>query len=113
APQGGAGAIVRVTFPDGAKQDVRARDVVSGALLASRGRDAKKAAAIRGRHDGPGLCEADVVEALDQSLVAEARKLSAVAVARRSLSLPRAHEIVSVEVPAERSVGTRAQLRAA
>lgn len=113
APQGGAGAIVRVTFADGAKQEVRARDVVSGALLASSVREAKKAAAIRQLHDGPGLCEADVVEALDQSLVAEARKLSAVAVARRSLSLPRAHEIVSVEVPAERRVGTRAQLRAA
>ncbi len=113
APQGGAGAIVAVTFPDGAKQDVRARDVVSGALLASSVREAKKTAAIRQRQGGAGLHEADVVEALDRALVAEARKLSAVVVARRSLSIPRAHEIVSVEVPAERRVSTSAQLRAA
>ena len=68
APQGGAGAIATVTFADGAKQDVGARDVVSGALLASSVREAKKAAAIRQLHDGSGLCEADVVEALDQAL---------------------------------------------
>jgi proteasome-associated ATPase len=113
APEGAAGALVRVTFPDGAKQDVRARDVVSGALLASSVREAKKLAAIRQLHQGPGLCEADVVDALDQALGAEARKLSSVAVARRSLSLPRANEIVGVEVPTERSIGATAPLRVA
>jgi hypothetical protein len=92
---------------------VRARDVVSGALLASSVRAAKKAAATRQLDGGPGLLEADVVDALDRALCAEARKLSAVAVARRSLSLPRAKEIVGVEVPNERSVGADARLRAA
>ena len=113
APEGAAGAVVRVTFTDGAKQDVRARDVLSGALLASSVREAKKVAAIRQLDHGPGLCEADVVDALDQALCAEARKLSAVAVARRSLSLPRANEIVGVELPTERRVGASARLRAA
>jgi proteasome ATPase len=113
APEGAAGPVVRVTYPDGAKQDVRARDVVSGALLASSVREAKKAAALRQLDHAPSLCEADVIEALDRSLGAEARKLSAVVVARRSLSLPRANEIVGVEVPAERSIGAAAQLRAA
>jgi proteasome-associated ATPase len=113
APVGAAGAVVRVTFSDGTKQDVRARDVVSGALFASSVREAKKAAATRQLNDGPGLNEADVVDALDQALCAEARKLSAVAVARRSLSLPRANEIVGVELPTERSVGAVARLRAA
>jgi proteasome-associated ATPase len=113
APEGAAGPLVRVTFPDGAKQDVRARDVVSGALLASSVREAKKAAALRQLHHGPGLREADVIEALDRALGAEARKLSSVVVARRALSLPRAHEIVGVELPAERSIGSAAQLRAA
>jgi proteasome ATPase len=113
APEGAAGPVARLTFTDGAKQDVRARDVVSGALLASSVREAKKAAATRQLEHGPGLCEEDVVDALDRALCAEARKLSAVAVARRSLSLPRANEIVGVEIPTERSVGATAQLRAA
>ena len=84
-----------------------------GSPLASSVREAKKVAALRELEHGPGLQEADVVDALDRALCAEARKLSAVAVARRSLSLPRANEIVSVEVPAERRVGATAQLRAA
>ena len=113
APAGAAGAVVRVTFTDGTTQEVRAREVVSGALLASSVREAKKVAALRELEHGPGLQEADVVDALDRGLCAEARKLSAVAVARRSLSLPRANEIVGVEVPAERRVGASAQLRAA
>jgi proteasome ATPase len=113
APEGGAGAVVRVTFADGSTRDVRARDVVSGALMASSVREAKKAAAIRKRQGGPGLCESDVVDALDLALGAEARKLSSVQVARRSLSIPRAREIVSVEIPTERGVGTAARLRAA
>jgi proteasome ATPase len=113
APEGAAGAVVRLTFTDGATQEVRARDVVSGALLASSVREAKMVAATRELRHGPGLQGADVVDALDRALCAEARKLSAVAVARRSLCLPRAKEIVSVEVPAERRVGATAKLRAA
>lgn len=113
APEGAAGAVVRITFSDGTKQDVRARDVVSGALLAGSVREAKKVAATRQLNEGAGLSEADVIDALDQSLCAEARKLSAVVVARRSLSLPRASEIVGVELPTERSVGAVARLRAA
>lgn len=113
APEGGAGAVVRLTFADGTRQDVRARDVVSGALLASSVREAKKVAATRQLEEGPGLGEADVVDALDRALDAEARKLSALAVARRSLSLARANEITGVELPTERSVGATARLRAA
>jgi proteasome-associated ATPase len=113
APEGAAGAVVRLTFSDGASQEVRARDVVSGALLASSVRDAKKSAAARQLQQGPALQGADVVDALDRALCAEARKLSSVAVARRSLSIPRANEIVSVEVPAERGISATARLRAA
>jgi len=113
APEGAAGTVVRLTLTDGTRQDVRARDVVSGALLASSVREAKKTAATRQIDDGPGLRGDDVIEALDRALCAEARKLSAVAVARRSLSIPRVNEIVAVEVPAERRVGAAATLRAA
>jgi proteasome-associated ATPase len=113
APEGAAGAVVRLTFNDGASQEVRARDVVSGALLASSVREAKKVAATRQLQRGSGLQGADVVDALDQALCAEARKLSAVSVARRSLSHPRANEIVAVEVPAERRVSAITKLRAA
>lgn len=113
APRHAGGVVVRVTYADGGGEDVRARDVVSGALLAGSVERAKKVAAARQRAGGPGLREDDVVDALEQALDAEARKLSTLAVARRSLSLPRAHEIVRVDVPTERRVTHGARLRAA
>jgi proteasome-associated ATPase len=113
APAGGAGAIVRVTFADGVQEDVRAPQMLSGALLASSVERAKKAAAHRDLEGGAGLGVEDVIFALDQALAAEARKVSAVAVARRTLSLPRANEIARVEVPAERQLGAFASVRAA
>ena len=113
APAGGAGAIVRVTFADGAQEEVRAPQLVSGALLASSVERAKKAAARRQLEGGARLRVDDVTLALDQALADEARKLSAVSVARRTLSLPRANEITRVEVPPERQLGAFSRLRAA
>ena len=113
APAGGSGVVVHVTFVDGAQEAVRAPQLLSGALLASSVERAKKAAAQRELEGGNRLGTGDVTLALDQALAAEARKLSAVPVARRTLSLPRANEITRVEVPPERHVGAFSRLRAA
>lgn len=113
APEGGAGPILLLTFADGAEQTVRARDLVSGALLASSVERAKKCAVARELEGGVGLQCEDVVDALDQALGAEARKLSDLRVARRALQIPRAGEITRVELPVERQVGALTRLRAA
>ena len=113
APEGGAGPILQLTFADGGERTVRARDLVSGALLASSVERAKKRAAARELEGGAGLQCEDVIEALDQALGAEARKLSDVHVARRALQVPRAGEITRVDLPIERQVGALTRLRAA
>jgi len=112
-PAGGAGPILQLTFADGSQHELRARDLVSGALLASSVERAKKSAAARELVGGAGLHPDDVVDALDQALAAEARKLSDVHVARRALQLPRAGEITRIDVPIERQVGGLTRLRAA
>jgi proteasome-associated ATPase len=108
-----AGALATLTFANGEQQEVRPRDVVGGALLASAAERAKYAAAARavdGRETGVGI--EDLLEALEQALASEAEKLRAVHVARRVLVTARADEIVRVE-PARRPVPRHRILRAA
>jgi proteasome-associated ATPase len=113
APEGGAGALLRVTFADGTKQEIRASQLLSGALLASGVERAKHTAAVREQEGGEPLGAGDLQDALDAALDAEARKLESVQAARRVLEIPRAAEIVRVEVPAERRMAGFARLRAA
>ncbi len=101
-----------MTFADGQVLEIRAHHVLSGAMLASSVTRAKLSAA--GRHLGgtPGLELDDLLAAFDEALCAEASKISAPQVARQTLSIPRAEEIVRVEIPPERQKGRR-YLRAA
>lgn len=113
APTAGAGALARVVFADGAEREIRAPDVLSGALLAGAVERAKKRAARRELEGGAGLALDDLLDALDDGLAAEAAKVSTPAAARRSLSLPRASEIVRVAIVPEQAARPRRVLRAA
>jgi proteasome-associated ATPase len=106
-------AIATLTFANGEQQELRPRDVVGGALLASAAERAKYASASRavdGCETGIGI--EDLLEALEHSLESEAQKLRAVHAARRVLSIPRADEIVRVD-PARRPVPRHRILRVA
>jgi proteasome-associated ATPase len=102
APNGGAGVLARATLGDGSAFEIRPRDVVSGAMLASAVGRAKHAAAQRSLRATTGLAAEDLLEALDEALDAEARRLCSPRVAARALDHPRAAEIVRVELAPER-----------
>ena len=126
APDGGAGVLATVTFRSGESAEIRARDVMSGALLASAVGDAKHAAAQRElqaslyaaesdkqTESAPGVRHEDLLAALDDALAAEAEKISAPHVARQVLDIPHADEIARVEVATARRVRAHRHLRAA
>ncbi len=113
APEGGAPPIATATFQDGSTQEIRPADVLSGALLASAVGRAKHAAAYRHLDGGTGIATEDLLEALDEALTAEARKLERPHVAVQTLDIPRADEIVRMQVAPERRLRRHRYLRAA
>ncbi len=113
APAGGAGALATVTLTSGEQQELRPPHVLCGALLASAAQRAKYAAASREvEGEATGLGALDLLEALEEALDSEAEKLRAPHVARRLLGIPRAEEIVRVEL-ARRPVPRHRFVRAA
>ncbi|MGH7818392.1 MAG: AAA family ATPase, partial [Candidatus Binatia bacterium] len=113
AARGGAGPVATVTFLNGERREVEPRDVVCGALVATAVERAKHAAAERHTEEDGGLRVEDLLEALDEALVAEAKKLRSPVAARHVLDFPRAEEIARVELPARRRPGRHRYLRAA
>ena len=124
--EGGAGALATVTLRSGETREIFARDVLSGALLASAVGDAKHTAARReleaalyaeesDKHTeaAVGIAYQDLVAALDDSLTAEAEKISAPQVARQLLEIPHADEIARVEIATHRRARPHDHLRAA
>jgi proteasome-associated ATPase len=124
AANDGAGVLATVTLRSGDTREIRARDVLSGALLASAVEQAKHAAAQRElqatryaaesdkqTEDVAGIRYEDLLTALDQALGAEAEKLAAPHVARRTLDIPRADEIARVDVVPERRKSPERRLR--
>ena len=120
APVGGIGTIATVTLRGGEQREVRAADLLSGALLERAVERAKHTAAHRvldGSLDGTpgagGLRIEDVFAALDEALAVEAGKISAPHVARTTLPFSDADEIVRVEVAPERRMSRHRYIRAA
>lgn len=109
---GGAGTLATVTLLSGDRLAVTAAHVMSGALVASAVERAKHAAAERHTDADGGLAVEDLLDALDRALVAETEKLRLPHAARRILDLPRAEEIIRVEVPARRPPPRHRYLRA-
>ena len=110
--QGGAGTLATATLVSGDRIAVTAAHVMSGALIASAVEHAKHVAAERHRDAGDGLAVEDLLDALDRALAAEAEKLRLPHAARRNLHLPRADEIIRVELPTRRSPPRHRYLRA-
>jgi proteasome-associated ATPase len=102
AREGGAGVLARATLGDGTGFEIRARDVVSGAMLASAVERAKHVAAQRVLGGGPGLAPEDLLAALDEALDGEALRLGSEHAARRALDHPDARRIARVTVAPER-----------
>jgi proteasome-associated ATPase len=102
ARSGGAGVLARATLGDGNTLEIRARDVVSGAMLAGAVERAKHAAAHRALGGGPGLAPEDLLAALDEALDGEAQRLGSEHAARRTLDHPDARRIARVAVAPER-----------
>jgi len=124
AADGGAGTIATVTLRGGEPHEIRARHLLSGALLASAVERAKHSAAQRelesvstaAEADGGeqhGLRFDDLFTALDHAIAAEAEKLSVPHVARQMLEIPRAEEIARVDITVERRINHHRHLRAA
>lgn len=113
AREGGAGVIATVTLRNSDRHDIRASHVLSGALLASAVERAKHTAAHRSLELGGGITSEDVLNALDEALTSEARKLNAPHVAQRVLDVPYAEHIVRVELPPERRLRRHRYLRVA
>jgi proteasome-associated ATPase len=110
----GAPPLARVTLANGDRCEVAARDVVTGALLSSAVERAKHAAAAReAAPEDDGLTLEDVLGALDDALEAETEKLRSPAAARRLLDIPRADEILRVELAPRRHPRRYRYLRAA
>jgi len=112
AAEGGAGILAVATIANGARREIRAPALVSGALLAGAVERAKHAAAWRELEGGAGLSVEDVLTALDVSLAAEVEKIREPAAARRVLDVSGAEEIVRIEVPAVRRPAAYHYLRA-
>ncbi len=110
----GAPPLAQVTLANGDRHEVAARDVVTGALLSSAVERAKHAAAAReAAPEDDGLTLEDVLGALDDALEAEQEKLRSPAAARRLLDIPRADEILRVELAPRRRPRRYRYLRAA
>ena len=113
--QSGAGVLATVTYATAAKHEVRARDVVSGALLAGAVRRAKTTAALRRvRGDAKsGVTERDLLDALDEALWTEAEKLRTPRAANRILDVAEGETITRVELVRARPPRTHRYLSAA
>jgi proteasome-associated ATPase len=113
--QSGAGLLATVTYATAAKQEVRARDVVSGALLAGAVRRAKTTAALRRvRGDATsGVTERDLLDALDEALWTEAEKIRTPRAANRILDVAEGETITRVELVRARPPRTHRFLSAA
>jgi SpoVK/Ycf46/Vps4 family AAA+-type ATPase len=114
APRSGAGPLATATLADGQQHEITARDVLSGALLASAVEQAKHVAAHRRIVHGDGRIRLeDLIDAVDAALEAEAGKLTAPLAARRVLEIPHADEIVRVERPRGQRIRRHRTVRAA
>jgi proteasome-associated ATPase len=125
AAEDGAGSVATVTLRGGDSHEIRARHLLSGALLASAVERAKHSAAQRelesvaaatemgDEGEEHGLRFEDLFLALDHAIAAEAKKLSAPHVARQMLEIPRAEEIVRVELTVESRIVRHRYLRVA
>jgi proteasome-associated ATPase len=111
ARSGGAGVLARATLGDGTTFEIRARDVVSGAMLASAVERAKHAAAQRALAGGPALVPEDLLAALDEALDGEARRLGSEHAARRTLDHPEARRIARVALAPERRLHAHRYVR--
>ena len=115
APEGGIGEIASATLRSGAQQVIRASHLLSGALLASAVERSKEIAAAREveREGSGGIRVDDLLSALDQSIAAEARKISVPHVARQMLDLPGHDEIALVALNLEPTTPRHRFMRAA
>ncbi|MCP5040852.1 MAG: AAA family ATPase [bacterium] len=123
APRDGAGVIATATLRNGDTHEVRAREILSGAMLATAVQNAKHAAARREveahgdstdiADEAFGIGSEDLLAALDEAIVAEAQKISVPHVARRVLDIPNADEIVRVDVAPDRTSPRHRYLRVA
>jgi proteasome-associated ATPase len=114
APRGGAGILATATLANSDQHEVTASEVLSGALLASAVEKAKRVAAMRRivESDGAIVLE-DLIDALDEALVAEVTKLRSPHAARRMLGFAHADEIVRMEIPRGSRMPRQRTVRAA
>ncbi len=112
AQEGGVGSLATATLADGSLREIKARDVMSGALIASAVERAKRSAAERHLDGGSGITLEDMLEALDDALASAAHKINAPQAARQSLDFPRADEIVRVDPAPERHMRRHRYIRA-
>jgi proteasome-associated ATPase len=90
--------LATATLTNGTRREIRPRDVLSGALLASVVEQAKHAAAWRVLDGGDSIVLDDLIDALEDALEGEARKLGAPQAARQILDFPEAGDIARVEL---------------
>lgn len=103
APNGDV-QVATLTFRDGKRRVIEARELVNGAVLAKIGRSARAAAWTRDLEGGePGIRAADVLEAVDRELAEMASLLSPATCRHHLADLPPDVDVVRVE-PVRRRV---------
>ncbi|MGE3840280.1 MAG: AAA family ATPase [Vicinamibacterales bacterium] len=94
----GLGPLAHVTLRDGTRRDIGARDLASGAVLASIARAACAQACRREVRQGtPGVCEADVMDAAAAQFATLAAALTPASVRSYVECLPQDMDAVRVE----------------
>ena len=113
APNGGT-AVATLTFRDGKRRVVEARDLVNGAVLANIGRSARASAWARESETGAsGLRTSDVLAAVDQSIVEMTAVLSAANCRNHLSDLPEDVDVVRVDPVERKSARTHRYMRVA
>ncbi len=107
----GDGTLAELTFRDGRRHEVRARDVMSGARLERIVREASERAALRELAGGPrGIGAGDFEEAIVAELEDAARMLTPDNARRHLENLPQDVDVVRVEPARRKSARTHRYL---
>ncbi len=110
----GEGDLLQLTFRDGRREPVRARDLVSGAIIAKIVRDACEKACLREIDGGePGVRREDLSTAIDDAFRTTASALTPRNCRRYLPELPQDMDVVAVQPVARKVAETHRYLRPA
>ncbi len=119
-PAAGIGTVATVVLANGNRREIRATDLLNGALLSTAVQNAKHVAARRELHNSGsadsivnGLSLEDLLNALDDAIEAETAKIATPHAARAVLDFSNSDEIAHVEIADSNRLARHRHLRVA